>query len=102
MNSNNINCKTLQRTIDSETYRTDTSTLLAYDENNKIFLFRALNSNYFVQYDNEESIEVLDTMIAEEMWNNMPVKNVLNVVAAFPKYHGGIGIDTYTNFYDDI
>ena len=38
--------KILQQVLDEETYRTDTSTLLAYDADGK-YLFRALNSNYF-------------------------------------------------------
>ena len=101
MTQNFVHYKILQKRIDSETYRSDTSTLLAYDQNKKIFLFRALNSNYFVQNDNEDSILVLDIATAEEMWDALPAKNVTNIVAAFPKYRGGIGIDTYTNLYDD-
>lgn len=93
--------KTLQQVIDTETYRTDTSTLLAYDEGNKKYLFRALNSNYFLQYDNEEKIEVLEMDDAEKVWESMPNKHIDNIVAAFPKHHGGVGMDTYTNLYDD-
>ena len=93
--------KTLQIVVDTETYRTDTSTLLAYDEDNKKYLFRALNSNYFVQDDDNESIEVLGMDDAEKLWGTMPKKHITKNVAAFPIYHGGVGMDTYTNLYDD-
>lgn len=93
--------KILRIVVDTETYRTDTSTLLAYDEDNRKYLFRALNSNYFIQNDSDESIEVLEMDDAEKLWEAMPNKNITNIVAAFPKYHGGIGMDTYTNLYDD-
>lgn len=93
--------KTLQQVVDEETYRTDTSTLLAYDSSSNKFLFRALNSNYFLQSDDNEEMQVLDMMEAEEMWNSMPNKHVTNITAAFPKKHGGVGMDTYTNLYDD-
>jgi hypothetical protein len=93
--------KILQQVVDEETYRTDTSTLLAYDSSSNKFLFRALNSNYFLQSDDNEEMQVLDVMEAEEMWNSMPNKHVTNIVAAFPKKHGGVGMDTYTNLYDD-
>ena len=101
MADNSPKYKVIQQVVDSETYRTDTSTLLAYDESKKQFLFRALNSNYFVQDDNEENIKVLEMDEAEELWNNMPDKHVVNITAAFPKHHGGVGMDTYTNLYDD-
>jgi len=93
--------KILQQIVDEETYRTDTSTLLAYDSSSNKFLFRALNSNYFLQSDDNEDMQILDMMEAEEMWNSMPNKHVTNIVAAFPKKHGGVGMDTYTNLYDD-
>lgn len=93
--------KKLQQVVDSEAYRTDTSTLLAYDEAAGKFLFRALNSNYFVQSDGDESIEVLEADEAERVYDSMPAKHVTSIVAAFPKYHGGVGLDTYTNLYDD-
>lgn len=99
--SANPKYKVLQQVVDEETYRTDTSTLLAYDENNDKYLFRALNSNYFVQSDDKETIEVLEMEAAEEVWNEMPNKHVSNITAAFPKHHGGVGMDTYTNLYDD-
>jgi hypothetical protein len=93
--------KTLQQVVDEETYRTDTSTLLAFDESNHKFLFRALNSNYFLQDDNKENITVIEDIEAEKIWDAMPSKHITNVTAAFPKHHGGVGMDTYTNLYDD-
>jgi hypothetical protein len=101
MSSKNISYKIIQQVVNQETYRTDTSTLLAYDEISQQFLFRALNSNYFVQDDEKENISVLTQNDAEELWHNMPQKYVVNVIAAFPQKHGGIGMDTYTNLYDD-
>ncbi len=101
MSGNNPKYKILQQVIDEETYRTDTSTLLAYDTDGNKFLFRALNSNYFLQNDESEEMQVLGMEEAEEMWNTMPNKHVSNIAAAFPKYHGGVGMDTYTNLYDD-
>ena len=101
MSDKNPKYKILQQSVDEETYRTDTSTLLAYDEGKKTFLFRALNSNYFLQHDDKEEMQVLEMEAAEEMWNELPTKHVTNISAAFPKYHGGVGMDTYTNLYDD-
>lgn len=99
--SENPKYKILQQVVDEETYRTDTSTLLAYDSSSNKFLFRALNSNYFLQSDDNEEMQVLEMTEAEEVWNSMPNKHVSNIVAAFPKKHGGVGMDTYTNLYDD-
>ena len=101
MSSKTINYKIMQQVVDYETYRTDTSTLLAYDESSQQYLFRALNSNYFLQDDAAENICVLKQDDAEELWNKMPCKHVVNVAAAFPQKHGGVGMDTYTNLYDD-
>ncbi|MDW3094642.1 MAG: hypothetical protein R8G33_03110 [Gammaproteobacteria bacterium] len=101
MTNKNVNYKILQQVVDEETYRTDTSTLLAYDLSNEKFLFRALNSNYFLQDDSAENISVINMDEAEEIWNDMPEKYVVNITAAFPKNHGGVGMDTYTNLYDD-
>ncbi len=101
MSNKNINYKIIQQVVDEETYRTDTSTLLAYDESSQQYLFRALNSNYFVQDDVVESICVLSHDDAEKLWNKMPGKYVVNITAAFPQKHGGVGMDTYTNLYDD-
>ena len=101
MSNENLSCKKLQQVVYDEMYRTDTSTLLAFDNESKQYLFRALNSNYFLQDDDAEVIKVLEPEVAEEIWNNMPDKHVVNVAAAFPQQHGGIGMDTYTNIYDD-
>ena len=95
------NYKKIQKVVDTKTYRTDTSTLLAYDEDKNIYLFRALNSNYFVQNDTDESIEVLEIDAAEKFYKSLRNKHITNIVVAFPKYHGAIGMDTYTNLYDD-
>ena len=102
MDQKNPKYKILQQVINTETYRTDTSSLLAYDNNKQRYLFRALNSNYFVQSDENESIEVMEMDEAERVYESMPVKYITNIVAAFPKYHGGVGMDTYTNLYDDL
>ena len=93
--------KMLECSIDNEKYRTDTSTLLAYDEENSRFLFRAINSYYFVQNDKDGVINLLPALEAEKLWHQLPVKHVKDIVAAFPMMHGGIGMDTYTNLYDD-
>lgn len=101
MSDNSPKYKILQQVVDEETYRTDTSTLLAYDSSSNKYLFRALNSNYFLQNDDNEDMQILSMEEAEEVWNTMPNKHVTNIVAAFPKIHGGVGMDTYTNLYDD-
>lgn len=93
--------KIQQSVINTETHRTDTSTLLAYDQSKNEFLFRALNSNYFVQNDDEESIKIMAMDEAEKVYESMLVRHIENIVAAFPKYHGGVGMDTYTNLYGD-
>lgn len=96
-----ISYKKLEQVVYDETYRTETSTLLAYDNEGKQYLFRALNSNYFLQDDAAEVIKVIEPEVAEEIWNKLPDKHVVNITAAFPQKHGGIGMDTYTNLYDD-
>ena len=101
MGKNSPKYKILQQVVDEETYRTDTSTLLSFDESKKQYLFRALNSNYFIQNDSEDSIKLVNLDEAEELWSSMPEKHVVNIVAAFPNKHGGVGMDTYTNLYDD-
>ena len=78
------NYKNLKIIADTETYRTDTSTLLAYNSNNKIFLFRALNSKYFIQNDNDDSINIVSINEAREIWDGMPIKHIQNIVSAFP------------------
>ena len=101
MGKNSPKYKILQQVVDEETYRTDTATLLSFDESKKQYLFRALNSNYFIQNDSEDSIKIVNLDEAEELWSSMPEKHVVNIVAAFPNKHGGVGMDTYTNLYDD-
>lgn len=96
-----INYKVLHEIIEDETYRTDTATLLAYDNANKKYLFRALNSNYFIQDDKLETMSLVESDEAEKIWESMPGKNIVSVIAAFPQKYGGIGLDTYTNLYDD-
>ncbi|MEJ2115976.1 MAG: hypothetical protein P8X88_08035 [Gammaproteobacteria bacterium] len=94
MSQNKPTYKTLNQVVDEETYRTDTSTLLAFDESNHKFLFRALNSNYFLQDDKEENITVLEDLEAEKIWDTMPNKNITNVSAAFPKRDRISGVPT--------
>ena len=78
--------KILKKVIDEETYRTDTSTLLAYNASSAVFLFRALNSKYFVQNDNDESINVVSINEARELWDEMRVKHMQNIAVAFPMF----------------
>ena len=101
MSIKKINHKILEQVVYDETYRTDTSTLLAYDSENNTYLFRALNSNYFLQEDDTEIIKVIEPELAEEIWSKLPEKYIKNITAAFPQRYGGIGVDTYTNLYDD-
>jgi hypothetical protein len=54
-----VTIKNLSEVINGERYRTAVSYLLA-DDGEETYLFRALNSNYFVQHQGEEdSMEVL-------------------------------------------
>ena len=50
--------KWLEKTIKGESYYTALAQLLACDERKKVYLFRALNSNYFVQDDKAETIKL--------------------------------------------
>jgi hypothetical protein len=85
--------------IDGERYRTALSFLLA-DDGKGTFLFRALNSNYFVQRQGERStMDSLRQAEAEDMYRRLPNKHQ-DFVAAFPKGNGGIGIGT-ASAYDD-
>jgi hypothetical protein len=91
--------KTLTMEIDGERYRTAVSHLLA-DDGKKTFLFRALNSNYFVQREGAtDAMEVLSHEQAEELYHQLSHKHQ-SVVSAFPKWHGGVGMDT-PSAYDD-
>ena len=94
-----IKPKNLTIDVDGERYRTATSYLLA-DDGKSIFLFRALNSNYFVQRQAKaDTIEVLPHEKAEKLFHELPHKHQ-SVVSAFPRWHGGVGMDT-TSAYDD-
>ena len=91
--------KTLTIDVDGERYRTGVSYLLA-DDGENTFLFRALNSNYFVQRQGTtDTIEVLPHEMAEALFDKLPHKHQ-SVVSAFPKWHGGVGMDT-PSAYDD-
>ena len=92
--------KWLEKTIKVESYYTALAQLLACDERNKIYLFRALNSNYFVQHDKDETIKLLDEFKAERLYFELPIKLESNVEAAFPRAHGGIDMATATRFDD--
>ena len=92
--------KWLEKTIKGETYYTALAQLLACDERNKVYLFRALNSNYFVQDDTGETIKILDEFKAERLYFDLPTKLESNVQAAFPRTHGGVGMETSTRFDD--
>jgi chromosome segregation ATPase len=92
--------KWLEKTIKGESYYTALAQLLACDERNKIYLFRALNSNYFVQHDKDETIKLLDEFKAERLYFELPIKLESNVEAAFPRAHGGIDMATATRFDD--
>lgn len=84
MSHRNPTYKLLKSIIGTQTYRSDTSTLLAYNDSENTFLFRALNSTYFIQNDNDETINLLDIAQAKEIWEAMPIKRISNVIAAFP------------------
>lgn len=91
--------KSLSIEVDGELYRTGVSYLLA-DDGESTFLFRALNSNYFVQRQGEtDTIEVLPHDQAEELFGELPHQHQ-SIVSAFPKWHGGVGMDT-PSAYDD-
>jgi len=99
--NNKVTHKKVEKVVNDEMFRTDTSMLLAYDDDTKKYLFRALSSNYYLQDDENGEVTLLDAANAEKLWIGMPQKYITNIAAAFPQLHGGIGIDTYTNLYDD-
>lgn len=91
--------KSVTMEVDGELYRTGVSYLLA-DDGKSTFLFRALNSNYFVLRGGEaDAIKVLPHEKAEELFGQLPHKHQ-SLVSAFPKWHGGVGMDT-PSAYDD-
>ena len=92
--------KWLEKTIKGESYYTALAQLLACDERKKVYLFRALNSNYFVQDDKAETIKLLDEFKAERLYFDLPTKLEGNVQEAFPRTHGGGGMETKTRFDD--
>ena len=92
--------KSLTMEVDGERYRTSVSYLLA-DDGESTFLFRALNSNYFVQRQSKtDTIEVLPHSEAEELFHGLPRKHQ-SLVSAFPQRHGGVGMDTPSAYDDD-
>jgi hypothetical protein len=91
--------KSLNQVVNGERYRSAVSYLIA-DDGEQTFLFRALNSNYFVQRQGDEDvIEVLSQPDAERLYHELPNRHQ-SLVAAFPKGHGGVGMDT-PSAYDD-
>jgi hypothetical protein len=91
--------KSLNQVVNGERYRSAVSYLIA-DDGERTFLFRALNSNYFVQREGDEDvIEVLPQPAAEELYGQLANRHQ-SLVAAFPKGHGGVGMDT-PSAYDD-
>ncbi|MEA2384026.1 MAG: hypothetical protein QOH72_3997 [Solirubrobacteraceae bacterium] len=91
--------KSLNQVVNGERYRSAVSYLIA-DDGSETFLFRALNSNYFVQREGDtDMIEVLSQQDAERLYGELPNRHQ-SVVAAFPKGHGGVGMDT-PSAYDD-
>jgi hypothetical protein len=91
--------KSLNQVVNGERYRSAVSYLIA-DDGSETFLFRALNSNYFVQREGDtDMIEVLSQQEAERLYGELPNRHQ-SVVAAFPKGHGGVGMDT-PSAYDD-
>ena len=92
--------KNLSEVINGERYRTAVSYLLA-DDGEETYLFRALNSNYFVQHQGEEdSMEVLSAEKAEALFVQLPNKHQ-SLVAAFPREHGGVGMDTASSYDEE-
>jgi hypothetical protein len=90
--------KNMNVVVDGERYRTDTSNILASDEKAGVFLYRALNSNYFVQrHGKKDMLEVMPMKAAEALYNKLPKKHQ-TLVASFPKLHGGVGMDTATSY----
>ena len=92
--------KNLNVVVEGERYRTALSYLIA-DDGEGTFLFRAMNSNYFVQsQSDEDKIEVRTPEQAQELYQELPNKHQ-SLVAAFPKWHGGVGMDTASSYDDD-
>ena len=95
-----IKPKSLTIEVDGERYRTAVSYLLA-DDGQSTFLFRALNSNYFVQRQGKtDTIEVFPHDQAEALFVELPYKRQ-SIVSAFPKWHGGVGMATPSSYDDE-
>ncbi len=87
--------------VEGERYRTATSWLLA-DDDDRTFLFRSLNSGYFVQRTGEpDQLEPLTAGQAQVLYRQLPCQHE-DVTAAFPRGNGGVGMDTATRWDDDI
>ncbi len=92
--------KNMSEVVDGERYRTALARLIASDDE-AVFLFRANNSDYFVQRHGErDELEVLPSDEAEKLYAALPEKHQ-GVVNAFPKSRGGVGFDTETVFDDE-
>jgi hypothetical protein len=87
--------------VDGERYRTATSWLLA-DDDATTFLFRSLNSGYFVQRPGDpDELQPLTATDALALYRQLPFRHE-DVTAAFPRTTGGVGMDTPTRWDDDI
>lgn len=92
--------KALNVVVTGERYRSALSHLVASDDGGT-FLFRALNSNYFVQREGEtDTIDVLSQPDAEKLYRELP-NQIQSFVAAFPKGNGGVGMDTPSRYDDE-
>lgn len=92
--------KSLNMEVDGERYRSALSHLIASD-GEKTYLFRALNSNYFVQKEGKkDTIKVLPQADAEKLYKKLPSRHQ-SFVSAFPKGHGGVGMDTPSSYDDE-
>lgn len=92
--------KSLNMEVKGERYRSALSHLVASDGEDT-FLFRALNSNYFVQREGEsDTIEVLSQADAEKLYRELS-EHHQSFVSAFPKGNGGVGMDTPSAYDDD-
>jgi len=53
-----------------------------------------------VQHDKEETIKLLKEIEAQRLYQDLPTKLEENLQAAFPRTHGGVGLETATRFDD--
>ncbi|QYJ15056.1 hypothetical protein Rxycam_00867 [Rubrobacter xylanophilus DSM 9941] len=92
--------KNMSVVVDGESYRTALARLLASDQAEGVYLFRAHNSDYFVQrHAGRDELEVLSPSRARELYERLPEKHQ-PPVNAFPRQLGGVGLDTETPFDD--